>query len=52
MSIAQSISLFLLAGLSEIGGGYFVWQWWRNGAITSFALVKPHEGLLDVMAPL
>ena len=32
MSIVQSIGLFLLAGLSEIGGGYFVWQWWRNGA--------------------
>ncbi len=28
----KSISLFLLAGLLEIGGGYLVWQWWRNGA--------------------
>jgi small multidrug resistance family-3 protein len=27
-----SIGLFLAAGLCEIGGGYFVWQWWRNGA--------------------
>ena len=31
-SIAMSLVLFLLAGLCEIGGGYLVWQWWRNGA--------------------
>ena len=27
-----SIVLFLIAGLFEIGGGYLVWQWWRNGS--------------------
>ncbi len=27
-----SLALFVLAGLCEIGGGYLVWQWWRNGA--------------------
>src|SRR5574337_1556769 len=32
MVITQSILLFILAGLCEIGGGYLVWQWWRNGA--------------------
>ena len=32
MPVARSTLLFLLAGLCEIGGGYFVWQWWRNGA--------------------
>ena len=31
MSIAQSIVLFLLAGLAEIGGGYLMWLWWRHG---------------------
>jgi small multidrug resistance family-3 protein len=31
MSIANSIGLFLVAGLFEIGDGYLVWQWWRNG---------------------
>jgi small multidrug resistance family-3 protein len=31
-AISQSIALFLIAGLCEIGGGYLVWQWWRNGA--------------------
>jgi small multidrug resistance family-3 protein len=31
MAIRQSVALFVLAGLFEIGGGYLVWQWWRNG---------------------
>lgn len=31
-SLAQSLALFLVAGLCEIGGGYLVWQWWKNGA--------------------
>ena len=30
--IGKSLALFALAGLCEIGGGYLVWQWWRNGA--------------------
>lgn len=30
--VAKSFSLFVLAGLCEVGGGYLVWQWWRNGA--------------------
>jgi small multidrug resistance family-3 protein len=30
MIITKSIFLFMLAGLCEIGGGYLVWQWWRN----------------------
>lgn len=32
MVIAQSVALYLIAGLFEIGGGYLIWQWWRNGA--------------------
>ncbi len=32
VAIAKSVGLFVLAGLCEIGGGYLVWQWWRNGA--------------------
>ena len=30
--VARSVALFVLAALCEIGGGYLVWQWWRNGA--------------------
>lgn len=29
--IAKSLSLFVLAGLCEIGGGYLVWLWVREG---------------------
>lgn len=29
--IARSLSLFVLAGLCEIGGGYLVWLWLREG---------------------
>lgn len=36
---AKSIFLFILAGLAEIGGGYLVWQYWRNGAIWIVGLV-------------
>ncbi|MGH2731570.1 MAG: YnfA family protein [Actinomycetota bacterium] len=32
LRVAHSVALFLVAGLCEIGGGYLVWQWWRNGA--------------------
>lgn len=27
----NSLLLFALAGLCEIGGGYLVWRWWRGG---------------------
>jgi small multidrug resistance family-3 protein len=30
--LLKSTVLFVLAGLCEIGGGYLVWQWWRNGS--------------------
>lgn len=29
--LARSIALFVIAGLMEIGGGYLVWLWLRNG---------------------
>jgi small multidrug resistance family-3 protein len=28
--ITRSLSLFILAGLCEIGGGWLVWQWLRE----------------------
>ena len=39
MNIAHSVALFLVAGLCEIGGGYLVWQWWRNGAHVGIGLI-------------
>lgn len=31
MRVLYSVALFLIAGLCEIGGGYLVWLWLRNG---------------------
>ena len=31
MIVVRSLALFVLAGLAEIGGGYLVWQWLRQG---------------------
>ena len=28
--VNQAITLFVLAGLAEIGGGYLIWQWLRE----------------------
>jgi small multidrug resistance family-3 protein len=39
MNVAHSVALFLMAGLCEIGGGYLVWQCWRNGANWSIGLI-------------
>ena len=30
MEVLKSISIFILAGLCEIGGGYLVWLWLKN----------------------
>ena len=35
----KSVSYFVLAGLCEIGGGYLVWLWLREGRPILFALV-------------
>ncbi|QJD96014.1 YnfA family protein [Mucilaginibacter robiniae] len=31
MNVLKSVSVFVLAGLLEIGGGYLVWQWLKEG---------------------
>jgi small multidrug resistance family-3 protein len=31
VAVVKSLALFALAGLAEIGGGYLVWQWLREG---------------------
>ena len=31
MKIAESIIYFLIAGVCEIGGGYLIWLWLREG---------------------
>ena len=37
--IVTSIFLFLVAGLCEIGGGWLVWQWLREGRGLKWGLV-------------
>lgn len=39
MLIAKSLALFVVAGLCEIGGGYLVWRWWRDGAPLPLGMV-------------
>lgn len=39
MAFWQSLFYFLLAGLLEIGGGYLVWQWLREGKPAGWALL-------------
>jgi small multidrug resistance family-3 protein len=31
MAIIRTILLFVVAGLAEIGGGWLIWQWLREG---------------------
>lgn len=38
MEITKSLFYFVLAGLCEIGGGYLVWLWLREGKGVLFAL--------------
>lgn len=38
MSLLKSLLYFLLAGFCEIGGGYLVWLWLREGKSFGFAL--------------
>lgn len=37
--IAKSICYFIMAGLCEIGGGYLVWLWLREGKPLTYGLV-------------
>ena len=37
--ITQSLGLFILAGLCEIGGGWLVWQWLRESRPWSWGLL-------------
>ena len=39
MSVIRPLFFFFLAGLCEIGGGYLVWQWLRNGRPTWWGIV-------------
>jgi len=38
MEVSKSLLYFVLAGLCEIGGGYLIWQWLREGKSIWLAL--------------
>ena len=44
----SSIMIFILAGLAEIGGGYFVWQWCGADDVGS-TVVKKSKILFSVL---
>jgi small multidrug resistance family-3 protein len=35
----HTIALYILAGLAEIGGGWLMWQWLRNGRTLGIGLL-------------
>ncbi len=39
MNILKSLGYFVLAGVFEIGGGWLVWLWLREGKPTWYALI-------------
>ena len=39
MNTIRTISLFIVAGLAEIGGAYLIWQWVRGGRPAFWALL-------------
>lgn len=39
MAFLKSIGYFILAGLFEIGGGYLIWLWLREGKGITYAVL-------------
>lgn len=39
VSVVHSLVLFVLAGVCEIGGGWLIWQWLREGRPSWWGLV-------------
>ena len=51
MSVAKSALLFVVAGLCEIGGGYFIWLWMREGKSAWIALAGAFILILSGIIP-
>jgi small multidrug resistance family-3 protein len=39
VAYARTIMLYLIAGLAEIGGGWLVWQWLREGRSVGWGIL-------------
>ena len=50
-AVARSIVLFIIAGLCEIGGGWLVWQFWRERRSALFGLAGAVALLLYGVIP-
>ena len=55
MKIIQSVFFFIVAGFCEIGGGYLIWQWLRNGKPLFYgaigALILILYGIVPTLQP-
>ncbi len=55
MVVGKSLFLFVLAGLCEIGGGYLIWLWMREGKSLAYAVlgavVLVFYGILPTFQP-
>ena len=55
MSLPSSLGLFVIAGLCEIGGGYLVWLWLREGRSPAYgivgAIILVVYGILPTLQP-
>jgi small multidrug resistance family-3 protein len=39
MPVVKSIAIFILAGLCEIGGGYLIWLWLKEGKPSYYGIL-------------
>ncbi|MBW4623843.1 MAG: YnfA family protein [Cyanosarcina radialis HA8281-LM2] len=55
MAVVQSLLYFVLAGLCEIGGGYLIWLWLREGKsfwlAVGGAIVLALYGIIPTLQP-
>jgi len=55
MGLVSSLTYFVLAGLAEIGGGYLVWLWLRDGRSVLFGIagfvVLAAYGVIPTLQP-
>jgi small multidrug resistance family-3 protein len=55
MDVLKSIGYFILAGLFEIGGGYLLWLWLREGKSISYgiygAIILVLYGVIPTLQP-
>lgn len=47
----HAVTLFVPEGLREIGDGFRVWQWWRNGTPWGIGLLSAVALVLDGLVP-